>query len=242
MSFWDHLDELRRRLVRTFAAIVVCTVAGFWIAPKFQEFLVQPFVEKVPGNLALLAPSDGFVIQLKIALLIGIVAASPFGMYQLYGFIGPALKTREKMWLWPVVILATLLFWSGVVFAWLILPAALEFLGSFAQTGIQNFWSLNSYIGLVLFLLVAFGSIFQLPLVIGVLIATGLVPSAFFRRNRRYAIVLMVVLSAFATPTTDWLTMSLMAAPLIVLYELSIWVGVLIDQRRSKSAALAKVP
>jgi len=132
------------------------------------------------------------------------------------------------------VIIGTVLFWGGVVFAWLLLPTALEFFGSFAQGGVQNFWSLKNYINLVIFLLLAFGLIFQLPLVIGVLIATGLVPSSFFRRHRRYAIVVIFILAAVATPTTDWLTMTLMAVPLVILYELSIWVGVVIESRRSR--------
>lgn len=232
MTFWDHLDELRRRMVRSFIGIVLAAIAGFFLSDRARDFLAAPFAEKVSGTLALLAPADGFVIQIKIALMLGLFIASPYVFFELYGFVGPGLKPKEKRWLWPVVIMGTILFWGGVVFAWVILPTALEFLGSFAQAGVQNFWSLKNYINLVIFLLLAFGLIFQLPLVIGILIATGLVPSAFFRRHRRYAIVVIFVLAAFATPTTDWLTMTLMAGPLVVLYELSIWIGIIIERRR----------
>lgn len=233
MSFWDHLDELRKRILRSLAFVVVAAVAGFWMAPPAIDFLIRPFREKVQGTLALLSPTDGFAIQVKMTIMLGIFIALPFVAYQLYGFVGPGLRREEKRWIWPVVLIATLLFWVGVVFAWLIFPTALQFLASFAQGGIQNLWSLKTYINLVIFLLLAFGVIFQLPLVIGLLIATGLVKSSVFRRNRRYAIIIIFIIAAIATPTTDMLTMMLMAVPLAILYELSIWVGLAIERRRA---------
>lgn len=232
MILWDHLDELRRRLLRSLVFVALAAVAGFWLARPAVDFLITPFREQIEGTLALLAPTDGFVIEVKIAILLGLLLASPFVAYQLYGFIGPGLKREEKRWLWPVVVIATFLFWGGVVFAWVIFPAALKFLASFAQGGIQNFWSLKTYINLLIFLLLSFGLIFQLPLVIGLLIATGIVKSEVFRKNRRVAIVAIFILAALITPTTDMLTMMLMVGPLIILYELSIWVGVAIEKKR----------
>ncbi|RPH95557.1 twin-arginine translocase subunit TatC [candidate division KSB1 bacterium] len=234
MTFWDHLDELRRRLLWSLAAMVIAAVGGFFLSFRALDFLIQPFMDQVTGSLALLAPADGFVVQVKIALVLGLLVAAPFVFFELYGFIGPGLKPKEKRWLWPVVIIGTLLFWGGVVFAWVILPAALEFLGSFAQSGVQNFWSLKNYINLVLFLLLAFGLIFQLPLIIGLLIASGLVRAEVFRHHRRYAIVAIFIVAAVATPTTDAVTMMLMVLPLVVLYELSIWIGVLVESKRRK--------
>jgi sec-independent protein translocase protein TatC len=241
MTFWDHLDELRKRLLWSIAGVAVAAVGGFFLAGLALEALMQPFRQHVAGELALLAPGDGFIIQIKLALLLGVAIAIPFVAFQLYGFIGPGLRPKEKKWLWPVVIISSILFWAGVAFAWLLLPAALEFLGSFAQFGVQNVWSLNNYVNLVLFLLLAFGVIFQLPLLIGILIATGLVPSSFFRRYRRYAIVIIFILSGIATPTTDILTMTMMAVPLTLLYELSIWIGVILEKRRQKRKALRTV-
>lgn len=235
MTFWEHLDELRKRLVRSALWILIGAIGGFALSPYVQDFLIKPFIDKVPGTLALLAPSDGFVIQIKISLLLGLLLASPFVAWQLYGFVGPGLKREEKRWMFPVVIIATLLFWSGVLFAWYVLPTALQFLGSFSQEGLENIWSLKKYIGLVLFLILAFGFIFQLPLVIGLLVGTGLVPSKFFRRNRRFAIVFIFILAALATPTTDAVTMLMMVTPLLFLYELSIWIGVLLEKRRAKN-------
>ena len=233
MGFWDHLDELRKRILRSLLFLVAGAVGGFLLADRVRDFLMEPFHQSVKGTLSLLSPSDGFVIEIKIALLLGTLIASPFIAWQLYGFIGPALRSKEKRWLFPIAMIATLLFWGGVVFAWQILPAALEFLGSFAEMGIQNFWSLRSYISLVLFLVIAFGVIFQLPLLMGVLMATGLVKSEFFRKNRRYAIVIIFILSALATPTTDMLTMMLMVMPMIVLYEVAIIVGRIIERKRA---------
>jgi len=215
-------------------ALREAAIAGFVVSEPAQKFLVKPFTEFVPGSLTLLAPSEGFVIQIKIALLLGALIAAPFVAWQMYGFVGPGLKKKEKLWLFPITILGTILFWGGVVFAWSIIPGALTFLGSFAEFGIQNLWSLKSYINLILFLLLAFGTIFQLPLVMGVLIATGLVSSKFFRKHRRYAIVIIFILSALATPTTDAVTMMLMVTPMMILYESSIWVGVLIEKKRTK--------
>jgi sec-independent protein translocase protein TatC len=238
MTFWDHVDELRKRLLRSVYAIVLCSVAGYFFADRAQAFLIQPFRDKVQGSLALLSPADGFMIQIKVGILLGLMAALPFVALQLYGFIGPGLKNNEKKWLLPVVGIATLLFWVGVVFAWIITPTALEFLGSYALAGVQNMWSLKNYINLILFLLLAFGIIFQLPLIIGILIATGLVPSSFFRKHRRYAFVVIFIIAAIATPTTDMLTMTLMAVPLCILYEASIWIGVMLEKRRAKRKAL----
>jgi sec-independent protein translocase protein TatC len=240
MTFWDHLDELRKRILRSIGFVIVGAVAGFWLAEPAVDLLIKPFEGQVQGSLALLAPTDGFVIEVKLAILLGILVASPLVAFQLYGFIGPGLRPVEKRWLWPVVIIATLLFWGGVVFAWLIFPTALQFLASFAQNGIQNLWSLKTYINLLIFLLLAFGVIFQLPLVIGILIATGIVKSVVFRRNRRYAIVIIFILAAVATPTTDMLTMMLMVTPLVVLYELSIWVGLMIEKRRERKKIAAQ--
>lgn len=234
MTFWEHLDELRRRILWSLLAVVIAAVAGFALSDLALRFLIEPFRENVAGSLALLAPADGFIIQIKLALVLGAVIASPFVAYQMYGFVGKALRQHEKRWLWVVVPAATLLFCGGVVFAWLVFPTAIRFLGSFAGASVQNFWSLKNYISLVLFLHLAFGVIFQLPLVIGLLIASGLVPSAFFRRHRRYAIVFIFVLAAVATPTTDAITMMLMVTPLIFLYELSIWIGILIERRRAR--------
>lgn len=235
LTFWDHIDELRKRLLRSALFVGLGAIAGFMLADKARDFLMEPFHKSVPGTLSLLAPSDGFIIEIKISLLLGILLASPFVAWQLYGFISPALARKEKLWLWPIIIISTILFWGGVIFAWRILPAALEFLGSFAEVGLQNFWSLNSYVSLVLFLLLAFGIIFQLPLIMGVLMATGLVESSFFRKHRRIAIVAIFILSALATPTTDALTMMLMVTPMMVLYELAIWIGVALEKRRSAS-------
>lgn len=234
LGFWDHLEELRKRILRSIAAVAGGLVVGFILAKRVQGFLVGPFNEFVPGSLALLAPSDGFIVQIKIALLLGVIFAAPFIALQMWGFIRPGLKPRERRFVRPIALVSTLLFFGGVVFAWVVLPAALAFLGSFAQFGLQNLWSLRNYISLVVFLLLAFGVIFQLPLIMCVLMALGLVPARFFRRNRRYAIVIIFILAALATPTTDMITMLLMAFPLVFLYEISIIVGSLIQRRRKE--------
>ena len=232
MTFWDHLDELRRRVLRSIAAVCVTSIVGFVLSGPAQAMLVKPFTDKVQGSLALLAPADGFMVQMKISILLGLAIALPYVAFELYGFIGPGLKPREKRWLWPVVIIANVLFWMGIAFAWYCLPVALEFLGSYGGAGVQNLWSLKNYVNLLLFLLLAFGIIFQLPLIIGILIATGLVPSKFFREHRRFAIIANFIIAGVATPTTDMITMLAMAIPLCLLYEVSIWVGLIIEKRR----------
>jgi len=238
MTFWDHLDELRRRILRSIVAVCITSVAGFFLSGPAQTFLVKPFNDKVAGSLALLAPGDGFMVQMKISIIIGLALALPYVAFELYGFIGPGLKPKEKRWLWPVVIIANVLFWIGIAFAWYCLPAALEFLGSYGGGGVQNLWSLKNYINILIFLLLAFGIIFQLPLIMGILIATGVVPAKFFRKHRRMAIILNFVIAGVATPTTDMITMLAMAIPLCVLYEVSIWVGVIVEGRKRKAIAV----
>ena len=232
MTFWDHLDELRKRLLRSIVGVTVASIIGFLLSGRAQAFLVKPFTEKVQGSLALLAPADGFMVQMKISIIIGLAIALPYVAFELYGFIGPGLKPGEKRWLWPVVIIANLLFWMGIAFAWYCLPAALDFLGSYGGGGVQNLWSLKNYVNILIFLLLAFGIIFQLPLIIGILIAVGIVPAKFFREHRRMAIIVNFIIAGVATPTTDMITMLAMAIPLCLLYEVSIWVGVIIEKRR----------
>jgi sec-independent protein translocase protein TatC len=232
LTIWEHIEELRLRILRSLGILVVTLIVGFLLASHVQDFLCRPFHRAVSGSLALLAPSDGFVVQVKIALLLAVILGAPFVALQLWGFAKRGLRPKERRYVRPLAMVSTLLFFGGVAFAWWILPAALGFLGSYAQSGLQNLWSLRTYIGLVVFLLLAFGVIFQLPLVMCVLMALGIVPASFFRRNRRYAIVAIFILAAVATPTTDMLTMLLMAIPLVMLYEISILVGSVIQRKQ----------
>jgi sec-independent protein translocase protein TatC len=241
MTFWDHLDELRRRILRSIVAVCITSIVGFVVSGPAQRFLVRPFVDHVQGSLALLSPGDGFMVQMKISFITGLAIALPYVAYELYGFIGPGLKPNEKRWLWPVVIIANVLFWIGIAFAWYCLPAALEFLGSYGGIGVQNLWSLKNYVNILIFLLLAFGIIFQLPLIMGILIATGVVPAKFFRKHRRGAIVANFIIAGVATPTTDMITMLAMAIPLCLLYEVSIWVGVIVESRKKKTVPVTEM-
>ncbi len=226
MTFIEHLEELRARLIKGLIAVLIAFIAAYFVSGYIIDFLNRPLLALEGSQLTLLAPTEGFMVRLKTALLAAIVIASPVVFYQFWKFVAPGLYRKEKRFIFPVVGWSVLLFLIGGLFAYQVLPFAMKFFHSFAGGGVENFWSLSRYITFVTYLLLAFGLVFELPLVIYFAARMGLVTPAFLRKKRRHAIIILLVLSAMITPP-DIFTQAVLVLPLVILYEISIGLAVL---------------
>ena len=234
MSFFEHLEELRFRLIKSLIALFIAFIAAYFISDKIIELLSKPVAAAENSNLTLLAPTEGFMVRLKASFLAGLIIASPVIFFQFWKFVAPGLYAKEKKFVYPVAGWSVLLFALGAVFAYQVLPFAVKFFLSFSGEGVANAWSLSKYITFVTYLLLAFGLVFELPLVIFFAARMGLVTPEFLRKKRRHAIVLLLVLSALITPP-DIFTQAVLALPLVVLYEISIYLAVIAVKKRKKA-------
>ncbi len=228
MPFLDHLEELRWRLIWSFTAVGVGSVIGFALLRYFNalELLTRPIRaarDDPDFQLIYLSPADPFFITLKLAILVGLILAVPVVVYHVWSFFSPALEKHEKRAIVPAMYLGTVLFAAGVAMAYFIaLPVSLEFFKLFEGESMREQLEIRETLGFVIKMLVAFGAIFELPVVVMVLTAIGLVTPKFLRSKRRHAAVFMTVLASMITPG-DVITLTvLMLLPLLFLYELSI--------------------
>ena len=247
MPFLDHLEELRWRILWSLLAVVACTILGLVIVFNFPilELLVDPVRESHNDpNLRLiyLSPGDPFFITLKLAIFIGLILAFPIVAYQIWAFLSPALEKREKRAVIPALYLGLLLFCAGVAMAYFAaLPVTLDFFQRFQTESLEGTLEINQTIGFVVKLLLAFGAVFELPVVIMALSALGLVTPQFLRSKRRHAIVLITILASFLTPG-DAITLTIMMMlPLVLLYEFGILLSVGIYRSKQRRAEEADV-
>ena len=234
MTFLEHLEELRSRIIISLLALLIGFTLTYFFTPYIIEFLIQPFLKGGESQLTLLAPTEGFMVKMKTAFLAGLMLSSPVLFYQFWRFISPGLYEKEKRFIFPVVGWSVLLFFVGAVFAYHILPFAMKFFQSFAMENVVNYWSLNRYITFAIYLLLAFGLVFELPLVIYFAARMGLVTPSFLRKYRRHAIIILLVLSALVTPP-DIITQVILVIPLVVLYEISVLLAVIAVKKRDQA-------
>ncbi len=230
LSFTGHLEELRRRIV-----IVLVTIGGCFAAlyPLSENLLVLIRAPMLEEQLYMLAPTEAFVVHLKLAIFGAIIIAMPMILYQAWAFVAPGLYTNEKKYAFPFVIVATISFLLGGLFAYkLILPFGLQFLLGFGGTLIQPVISVSNYVSFITKMILVFGTIFELPVIVVFLSKLGIVSPAIMRTYRKYAIIGAFVVGAILTPP-DVFTQALMAGPLIILYEISIWVCILVTRNQS---------
>ncbi len=234
MSFFEHLTELRTRLIHACGAIVAGTFIGIYVAKHFLEFLQDKLIFTHPA---------GYLYQvITLGLYLGIVIASPYVLYQVWLFVAPGLYRNEKKAVAGFVISSVALFLCGIAFAYyVILPYLLKFLVNF-QTGgpFTPLISVNEYFDLVLNVLLGVGIVFELPVLAFLLSLFGIVTPQFLWKNFRYAILLIAILAAVITPTPDAITMLVFMAPMIVLYFLSIGVSAAVVRRKRRAEAIAR--
>jgi len=219
MSIWMHLDELRKRLVHSMIAIAV----GVVISIIFAEFLLEVIARPIGGFERLLSiqVTENFSAYFRVTLLGGFIIALPFILVQLYLFIKPGLKEIERRWLLIAVPSATLLFITGAAFAYFImLPAALPFLTEFPGPTVLPKW--NDYINFVTSLIFWIGLSFETPLIMYVLAKLGIVNAKGLLKQWRFAVILIAVIAAVATPTPDPINMFILMIPLLALYFLGV--------------------
>ncbi len=243
MTLLEHLEELRSRLVKVSAAVVLGTVVGYVVFPSLLDLLIEPYCSVVENlsdtrecNLIILRPLEAFSVRIKVSMLVGVFLGGPVIFWQLWRFIVPGLTDRERRLAAPFVFLSQVLFGLGIAFAWFVLPNALGVLTSLGGPRIVPNLTAAEYISFILTTSVAFGVVFLLPIVLTFLALLGVLTADAMRTARPYAIVAVSIVAAVITPTTDPVTMLLMMAPMVLFYEASILFAVLFERRRRKRA------
>ncbi len=226
MTFLDHLEELRKRIFYALIAVGVAAVAGFFVSQRVLDLLTRP----VP-KLVYLAPAEAFVVQLKVALVTGLFIASPVIFYQFWRFVRPALYKHEVKYIAAAVVVSSVLFVAGVAFSYLVVvPVAMKFLLSFQSPKLQAMLSIGEYVGTVGAFLLACGVIFQLPVIMFFLTKLSVVTPRLLMKNQRIAVVLVFVVAAVLSPP-DVFSQTLMAVPLLLLFELGVLASLLARPR-----------
>ncbi|NLE00614.1 MAG: twin-arginine translocase subunit TatC, partial [Fibrobacter sp.] len=232
--FLEHLEELRWRIIKAAIAIVVFAIpAGIYWKQIFDFIMLYPLRLADPKpKLIYTNPSESFVISIKIAIAGGLIMAAPVVFFQLWKFVSPALYGNEKKVILPTVFASTFFFISGIVFSYLTFPYVMRFFTMFAGDRIDPMFKIGDYFGFLLKLSLAFGVVFELPVISFVLARLGLINASFLLKNIRYAVVVIFVIAAILTPP-DVLSQVVMAVPLLVLYGLSILVVAFTSRRKA---------
>jgi sec-independent protein translocase protein TatC len=224
IPFTSHLEELRNRLIKCFIAVGVGFVASYGFKETLFNILVRPLVKVMEkgDHLIFTGLPEAFFTYLKVSLLSGLMLASPVLLYQFWMFVAPGLYQKERRLLAPVVILSSFFFIAGALFGYFIVfPWGFKFFLGFATESIRPLPSMKEYLAFSAKLLLAFGLVFELPMVLTFLARLGIVSVDFLKRNRKYAVLLFFAGAAILTPP-DVVTQVMMALPLMVMYELSI--------------------
>lgn len=225
MPITSHLEELRKRLVRSLIAIGIGMGICYNFKEKLFDVLTYPLTTALPKNSYMIFTSlpEAFFNYLKISFFAGLMLASPYVLYQIWKFVSPGLYQSEKKYVLPFVLVATLLFASGVAFCYfLVLPPAFKFFTDFSTDFLKPMLSLREYLSLALKLLLVFGLMFEIPVFLFFMAKIGIITPAFLAKQRKYAILIIFIAAAILTPTPDAFTQILMALPMMVLYEISI--------------------
>jgi sec-independent protein translocase protein TatC len=236
MSFLDHLDELRKRLVRIALYVAIGFVACLYFSGRIYDFLALPITKELPPGykLAYTNPTDPFIIYMKVAFIGGIFLTIPFTLFEVWKFIAPGLYRKEKKYVIPFMVVSIFLFVLGATFCYLyILPAAYKFLillGSSFMPVIK----IDDYLDMTNMMLLGFGLVFEMPVIAGFLSMFGLVTAGFLWRKFSYALVGIVILAAILSPTGDAFNLLLWSAPMILLYLISIGVAAIFGWKRKK--------
>jgi len=223
MSFFDHLEEFRAKIIWSLVGLIIgCIIAGVFINQIMDNFLLKPAVS-VGLKLQNLRPFGQPFFYFKVILVSGIIISFPFIIYQLWSFIEPGLYTREKRWAKRITFFTTLCFLSGVAFSYFVMiPSMLNFAALFGSDKIANIIDINEYYSFIVMILLAAGILFEMPMVAFILSRFGIISVKTMKRYRRHSIVAILILAAVLTPTPDPISQLIFAAPLFVLYEISI--------------------
>jgi sec-independent protein translocase protein TatC len=241
MSLLQHLEELRRRIIFSLLAVGVCFSVGWWYADRIFDKMSVPIKTALANHhydtkLVVTSPTDAFNLYLKIGFITGIFVAAPFLLYQVWMFISPGLYRNEKRFVLPFLVVSIGLFLSGGIFGYkIVYPVALDFLIGYSKD-FQPMILAHSYTDLFLTIILGLALIFELPIVLGFAALMGVVSAKFLFKHIRGAVFLCFVVAAVLTPTTDVMNMTIYAAPMVLLYVLSIGIAWFVHpaQRRKR--------
>lgn len=240
MPFSQHLEELRKRLIICFAAVGIGFLISYFFKEQILEWLMSPLLQALPkgeDRLIYTAPHEAFVTYLKVAFIAGVGLASPVVIYQLWRFIAPGLYHHEKRYILPIVLFSTVFFVGGALFGYFIVfPFGFQFFVSFANDYIAPMISTREFTSFATRLLLAFGLVFEMPIVAFFLGRLGIVSAEFMKKQRKYAILVIFIVAAVLTPP-DVLSQVLMALPLLVLYEISLWIVAIFGKKATAADA-----
>jgi sec-independent protein translocase protein TatC len=237
MTLFEHLRELRYRLVVSILAIIVGMVVAWFFRYDLLDILQRPYFQAIEAlKINLTSP---LTLSLKVSALAGAIVTAPFWLYQLWAFIVPGLLVKEKKWALIFIAAATPMFLSGVIVAYFVLPKAITVLLSFTQSGVTNLQDINAYLSFLLRLMVVFGLGFLIPLVVLMLNIVGVITAQQMAKYRSLVIFGTFVFGAVATPSTDPFSMLAIAAPMALLFLAAELIARILDRRKQRQAALA---
>lgn len=245
MSFLEHLEELRKRIIWSIIAVAVAFGICFQYADKIYGYMQQPIMEALRNNhldqkLVYLNPTEPFNMYLKIGLIAALFLASPFVLYQVWAFVAPGLYRHEKRYVLPFMIFSVGLFLGGGFFGYkIVYPAALDFLIGYGKQ-FQPMITIGEYTDLFLTIIIGLGVVFEMPILVFFLALIGIVSPRWMWNNLRYSILIIFIIAAILTPTTDIMNMCIFAAPMVALYLVSIAVAWLVHPRRRRKKAEAQ--
>jgi len=243
MGFMEHLEELRKRIIWMIAFIAGGFCVCYYWHNELRSWLEGPLNfalqhNKLPGNLVYTNPTDAFNMDLKVSLIAGIFVASPFVLYQVWAFIAPGLYRNERRYVGPFLFSTVGLFVAGGFFAYkMVFPAALDFLIDYSRP-FTPMVTVNEYIDLFMTIIIGLGVVFEMPILVFFLALFGIISPGWMWRNFRYSILVIFIIAAVITPTTDIMNMCIFAAPMIVLYLGSILVAWMVHPKYRKKRAL----
>lgn len=242
MPFLEHLEELRWRLFKVALALAIGIGVSFALIFSKQidvvSILSEPIRPFLKGPLIVTHPGDLFDIAMDAAITLGLIAASPVIVWQIWGFLSPALYTHEKKVVIPALVGAAVLFLLGMALAFeYVVPVTLAFFMNFQSDVVQVMPTVDKYVGFIMSMCLAFGAVFELPVVIALLSALGIVQPQYLAKFRRHAAVGCLIAAAVITPGSDPTSLLLLTVPLYGLYEVSIGLSRLITRRRDRSIA-----
>jgi sec-independent protein translocase protein TatC len=250
MSVLDHLRELRRRLILIVVFVAVGAIAGWYLYDPVIKFLEHPYCavnyrHRFPGNdpkhcdLVYTDVLAGFTTRLKVAVITGAVFSGPLWLYQIWAFVTPGLRKKERKYTLIFIATSTVLFAAGMSLAYLVLSKGLSVLLAAGGTGTQALLTVNSYLSFVTLMLVVFGAAFELPLLVVMANLAGVLPARVLKKSQRISIFLIFLFAAVATPSTDPFTMCAMAIPMVVLFEGAVLYATVHDRRKARRKAAA---
>lgn len=231
LSFLDHLEELRRRLIKSLVAVFIFAIGTYFFSEQMVDIISRPLHDV---GVYFKAPAEAFMVRLKISIFAGAVIAVPILFYQAWMFIGPGLLRTEIKIVVPIVISSTIFFLTGGGFCFFyVIPLAIEFLLGFSTENMKPMIMIGDYVSFAGLLVLAFGMVFELPVVSFILGRMGVIDHKMLSKGRRYAIVGILILGAVLTPP-DLISQMLLAGPLYLLYEISIVVVWMTGRKQSK--------